>query len=185
MDFYNERKILFKVGLIFYDCMKRGKNIGKYINFDVLLSLKFETADEADKLGNNSALEGFLERGDDGRVSISICSDSSGDLVDKIYWDDFEKYRCSIMKENSLYKLCEGDKVCIGQNDFEPFSEKFDEILSQLTDKNFFSLDCISCWVQPAFEFDSVPTTTDKEKAELERLTKIMTDTTPVTGYCY
>ena len=144
-----EKKIKYMVGLGFSDLMKDDRSI----SFSILIPVQFNTEEEAIAGQNYFFVRmEYLDRDvviNIYRKNLDLYGDSK--IIKTIRWEDYYSYECSILKEKSIGKICTDAML-----DEEPCSEKFDVIFKKLVGDNkniiSFSMQCLSYWIEPAFE---------------------------------
>ena len=136
-------KIGYKVGGSFEDYCEDGS-----VGFEILFPHIYSSYEEADK--NDYRLSAMMKKKDDGEVVIILYEDKIP--VETIHWDEWWKYKCNHIKEESK------DSGFVNANtDYEPYSEKFEKIFDAYCGKKTrdeWSMQYLSYWVEPVIIMD-------------------------------
>lgn len=137
-------KIGYKIGASFEDYCKNG-NIG----FEIVFPHIYHSHEEAER--NNFRLSAKMEKQDDEKVIIVLYED--GVPVETIRWDEWWKYKCNHIKEESK-DLAFWD----ANTDYEPYSAKFEEIFDCYCENKTFdkwSMQFLAYWIEPVIIMDN------------------------------
>lgn len=137
-------KIGYKVGGSFEDYCKDGS-----VGFEILFPYTYSSYEEADK--NNYRLSAMMKKQDDDEVVIVLYEDKIP--VETIHWDEWWKYKCNHIKEESK------DSGFVDANtDYEPFSEKFEKIFDAYCGgktRDEWPMQYLAYWVEPVIVMDN------------------------------
>lgn len=137
-------KIGYKVGGSFEGYCRDGS-----VGFEILFPYTYSSYEEACK--NNYRLSAMMKKQDDDEVVIVLYEDKIP--VETIHWDEWWKYKCNHIKEESK----DSDFVD-ANNDYEPFSEKFEKIFDECCEEKTcdeWSMQYLAYWVEPVIVMDN------------------------------
>lgn len=108
-------KIGYRIGGLFEDYSKEEGNIG----FEIFFPRIYNSFAEAED--HQACPSAKMLKLDSGEVVIVLYD--GGKEVETIHWDNWQRYKCYRVKES-----CKDSAVLDADEDFEPYSEKFEKI---------------------------------------------------------
>ena len=131
-------QIGYKIGGSFEDYSDNGD-----IGFEILFPHVYASYEEAQY--NNYRLSAQMEKQSNGEVIIVLYEDKVP--VETIRWDEWQKYKCNHIKEES-----KNSSFTDALTDYEPYSAKIEDIFRDYCDnqdRKVWSLQCLAYWVEP------------------------------------
>lgn len=137
-------KINYKIGVSFEDCGKDGG-----VGFEILFPHIYASFEDAEN--NNYRMSANMEKQNDGEVIIVLYEDKKP--VETIRWDEWWKYKCNHVKEES--KDLDFHDV---NTDYEPYSEKFEKIFDYYCGNKIrdeWTMQDLAYWIEPVIIMDN------------------------------
>ena len=128
----------YKIGGSFEDYSDNGD-----IGFEILFPHVYASYEEAQY--NNYRLSAQMEKQSNGEVIIVLYEDKVP--VETIRWDEWQKYECNHIKEES-----KNSSFTDALTDYEPYSAKFEDIFRDYCgnqDRKVWSMQYLAYWVEP------------------------------------
>lgn len=136
-------KIGYKIGGCFEDFGENGESFA----FEILFPMIYDTKEEILN-GEHDAISAAMEKQSDGEVVINLYY--NWDIIETIRWNEWWKYKCSRMRDES-----KGELIADARDDFEPCCIKFEDIYGNFVgedeDDNRYELQYLAYWVEPTF----------------------------------
>ena len=154
-DTFNQHhtQIGYKIGGSFEDYSDNG-NIG----FEILFPHIYASYEEAQY--NNYRLSAQMEKQSNGEVIIVLYEDKVP--VETIRWDEWQKYKCNHIKEES-----KNSSFTDALTDYEPYSAKFEDIFRDYCgnkDRKMWPMQYLAYWVEPVILMENDGSYTAKKE---------------------